>query len=222
MTDIVAIDGPAGAGKSTVSRKVAERLGYACLDSGAMYRAATWWNMHQGTDMDDPKALAETTRTMNLEMDERDGALRVLAGGQDVTEAIRTPGVTRMIRKLDGIPAVREQLREYQRAIGLSRPTVAEGRDMGTVVFPDARCKVFLDASLDARASRRVSQLGEKGVKVELAETRSEIDSRDQNDRNRETAPLVPAPDAHILDTTDMSLDEVVDRIVALVRGAAS
>ncbi|MCC6156005.1 MAG: (d)CMP kinase, partial [Candidatus Hydrogenedentes bacterium] len=158
ITDVLAIDGPAGAGKSTVARRVAETLGFAFLDTGAMYRAATWNAIHRGIDMDDGDALAEATRAMKLVIRESVQGQTVHVDGRDITQAIRTPDVTKRIAKLDHNAAVRAHLVELQRAFGARGRTVAEGRDMGTVVFPAAKCKVYLDASLDERARRRARE----------------------------------------------------------------
>lgn len=207
---IVTIDGPAGAGKSTVARRVAAELGFRFLDTGAMYRAATWRAMHTGVDLDDPEALAASTCAMRLEMPDEDGQSRVIVDGHDVTEAIRSPEVTRVIWKVDQIPAVRERLVELQRAFGHAQPTVAEGRDMGTVVFPEAACKFFLEASLDERTRRRAEELRANGVDVDIEALRAEIRERDEKTRTRKTAPLRPAPDARMLDTTALTIDEVV------------
>lgn len=217
-TQVVAIDGPAGAGKSTAARRVAERLGYSFLDTGAMYRAATWWAMHQGIDLDDPEALVHSTQQMELRLEESADGLLVKVNGTDITEAIRTPEVTRLIFKLDQNSAVRRQLVELQRQFGELRPTVAEGRDIGTVVFPKAGCKIFLDASLDERTARRAKDMHAKGIDVDLAALRAEIHERDEKTRNRDDSPLRPAEDALILDTTHLTLDEVVDEIVRLAR----
>ncbi|MCC6142316.1 MAG: (d)CMP kinase [Candidatus Hydrogenedentes bacterium] len=215
---IVAIDGPAGAGKSTVARRVAAELGFAFLDTGAMYRAATWWAMHQAVDLDDPDALAANTRCMQLSIEECRSGQCVVVNGQDVTDAIRTPEVTRQIFRLDQIPAVREQLVALQQAFGARQPTVAEGRDMGTVVFPQARCKIYLDASLEERTRRRARDLRQKGYDVDEAALREEIRERDEHGMKRATSPLRPAADAIHLDTSNLSQDEVVDRIVQIAR----
>ncbi len=217
-TYIVAIDGPAGAGKSTVARRVARRLGYAFLDTGAMYRAATWRALARGVDMDDPAATVESSRAMRLELNERENGLQVVVDGQDVTDAIRSPEVTRVIYKLDENPEVREHLVALQREFAARCPTVAEGRDMGTVVFPEARCKIFLDASLEERTRRRAAELRAKGVAVDMDALREEVRVRDEKTRTRAVAPLRRAEDATLVDTTNLTLDEVVDRIVRLAR----
>ncbi|HOZ48835.1 MAG TPA: (d)CMP kinase [Candidatus Hydrogenedentes bacterium] len=219
--EIVAIDGPAGAGKSTVARRVAERLGFAYLDTGAMYRAATWWALHRGADLNDAEALVDAVRAMPLEMEEGERGMVVRVDGQDVTAAIRTPEVTRMICCLDQNPGVRAHLVELQRAMARRGPTVAEGRDMGTVVFPQAKCKVFLDASLDERARRRAAEMRARDAHVDADAVRRDIEERDRKNRERETSPLRQAPDATLVDTTDLTLEEVVERIVNLARGRA-
>ena len=220
LVDIVAIDGPAGAGKSSAARESARRLGMRFLDTGAMYRAATWWAMYSHVDLANPKALAEATCRMPLELIEKNGSLLVKVGDTDVSQAIRTPEVTRSIRHLDGVPAVRAHLVQLQRDFAAKGPTVAEGRDMGTVVFPKARCKVFLDASIGERAHRRALEMEKFGAAVDRAALEAEIAARDDNDRNRAVAPLRPAPDAVLVDTTGKSLDEVVAEIVRLARAA--
>ncbi len=221
ITDIVAIDGPVGAGKSSVGRRVAELLGFAYLDTGAMYRAATWWAIENGADLDDPEALTAITRMMPLHMTDRQGVLRVLIGAQDITEAIRTPEITRQIYKLDHVAGVRDHLVTLQREFGAQQPTVADGRDMGTVVFPKARWKVYLDASLDERARRRAAQLAEKGVQVDLAALTKEIEDRDRKSMTRAVSPLRKAPDARVLDTSPLTFDQAVDAIVDFVREAS-
>ncbi|MCC6490281.1 MAG: (d)CMP kinase [Candidatus Hydrogenedentes bacterium] len=222
MRDIVAIDGPAGAGKSTIARRVAEALGFAFLDTGAMYRAATWWAMHEGINLDDPAALEKATSEMDLDLQEDGGITRVCVKGHDVSDAIRTPEVTRNIHKLDRSPGVRALLVELQRATGSRGPTVAEGRDIGTVVFPKAKCKVYLDASIEERARRRAEEFTRKGLAVDIAEVRADIRTRDEKDMTRAVAPLRRADDAHVIDTTHMTPQEAVDAIVALARSAWS
>lgn len=218
LTQIVAIDGPAGAGKSSVSREVAKRLGMAFLDSGAMYRAATWWAMHQGVDMNDPEALARSTEALPLEMLPDGITLRVIVDGHDVSKEIRSPEVTRNIRFLDGIREVRAPLVKLQRAFASRQPTVAEGRDMATVVFPNARCKIYLDASIEERTRRRAEQHDEQGTAYDPEALRTEILDRDANDMTRNVAPLQKAEDASTLDTSSLSFEEVVEEVLRRAR----
>jgi len=218
ITGIVAIDGPAGAGKSTVARQAAQRLGYAFLDTGAMYRAATWWALDQGIDLGDAQGLAEAVRRMPFEMSEADGRQRVLVGDRDVTTAIRSPEVTRCIDHLAPIAGVRAHLVALQRHVGAQGPTVAEGRDIGTVVFPKAKCKIYMTASLDERARRRARDLEAQGQTVDLNALREEIHARDEESLTREESPLRRAEDATLVDTTSMTLDEAVERVVELAQ----
>lgn len=220
LTDIVAIDGPAGVGKSSVAKAVAAALSYRHLDTGAMYRAATWWAMHRGVDWADPDALARATAAMPLRMEAGNGRTRVWVDEEEVTDAIRSLEVTNNIRHLDGIPEVRAHLVALQRAQAAQGPTVAEGRDMGTVVFPHARCKIFLDASLEERTRRRALQLATQGKTVNVARLQDEIDQRDRNDRTRKTAPLRPAEDAIIIDTTHLGESEVEAAVLEKARAA--
>jgi cytidylate kinase len=218
ITEVVAIDGPAGAGKSTAARRLATLLGFAFLDTGAMYRAATWRALDRGVNLDDRAALALSTQQMDLRMDESGGKQTVLVDGRDVTDAIRSPEVTRKIHRLDSIPEVRARLVELQRHVAARRPIVAEGRDMGTVVFPRAKCKFYLDASLDERARRRYEELRTKGIEVDFQALREEIESRDIRAMTRAISPLRPAPDAVRIDTTRITLDQVVEQMAALAR----
>ncbi len=217
-TQIVAIDGPAGAGKSTVARRVAQQLGFAFLDTGAMYRAATWRALKHAVDLDDPQTLAASTEAMNLVIEETPEGQRVLVDDEDVTQAIRTPEVTRLIFKLDQNSAVRRTLVELQRRFGERQPTVAEGRDIGTVVFPKAKCKIYLDASLECRTRRRADDLEKAGRPVDLDRLRDEIHERDEKSRNRADSPLRRADDALLVDTSDLSIDQVVTTLERLAR----
>jgi len=214
ITEVVTIDGPAGAGKSTVARRAAKRLGYAFLDTGAMYRAATWRAMHLNVSLTDTEALSRSTREMHLELVD-DNTVRV--DGVDVSDAIRTREVTQYIHRLADLPGVRETIVAEQRRIAANRPTVAEGRDMGTVVFPQASCKIFLDASPEERAHRRAEELKAAGQQVDIGDLAQEIRERDERDRNRAVAPLRPADDAIEVDTTGMTLEESIDTVIALV-----
>ena len=201
---IVAIDGPAGAGKSTVARAVAERLGFTYLDSGAMYRCVALASHRSG------RPPAEVARQVRIEL-----GSRVLLDGRDVSEEIRTPEVTRRSSQVAADPGVREALVDKQREIMAAGDYVAEGRDIGTVVAPEAEVKVFLTASAQERARRRAAELG-----GELEEVLADQLARDERDRTRAHSPLVAAPGAVELDTTGLTVDEVVDRIAQLVRAA--
>jgi len=215
---IVAIDGPAGAGKSSVAKRVAQELDFHYLDTGAMYRAATWRALHKGIDLDDAEALAISTQAMELGIEEGAEGQRVRVDGRDVTDAIRSSEVTRAIYKLDQNSAVRRCLVALQRRFGEGQPTVAEGRDIGTVVFPKAKCKIYLDASLDERTRRRARQLEMKGVSVDCTELRADIEERDEKSMNRADSPLRRAEDAVLLDTTALGPGEVVEAIARLAR----
>lgn len=218
LTQVVAIDGPAGAGKSTVAQRAAKALNMAFLDTGAMYRAATWRALHHAVDLDDGEALSASTAAMDLDLRKEGDGLRVFVDGQEVTGAIRTQEVTRVIYKLDQNPEVRAHLVRLQREFAVDRPTVAEGRDMGSVVFPSARCKIYMEASLEERTRRRIRDLEAQGITVDFDELRNEIHERDEMSRNRAVAPLRRAADAVYLDTTGLTLEEAVDRVVALAR----
>ena len=215
---VLTIDGPSGSGKGTISRLVAARLGWHYLDSGALYRsvgvAAGW----AGIDLDDGGALvrcAFDTRVAFREAD--DGELRVLVNGHDATDELRTETAGAAASAIAAIPAVRTALKDRQRAFRQPPGLVADGRDMGTVIFPDAPFKVFLTASAEERAERRYKQLKEKGVSVTMDGLLREILARDARDASRSVAPLRPASDAVHIDTTGLGIDEVVGRVLALV-----
>ena len=217
-TQIIAIDGPAGAGKSSIAKRVAREMGFAFLDTGAMYRAATWRAVNQGIDLDDADALAASTEAMQLDLRETETGQQVSVDGREVTEAIRRPEVTKRIYKLDQNSAVRRRLVALQREFGEKQPTVAEGRDIGTVVFRQAKCKIYLDASLEVRAQRRADQLATTGVAVDMAQLKADIHERDEQSKNREDSPLRQAEDAVLVDTSAMTPDEVVAAIVRIAR----
>ncbi len=208
---IVAIDGPAGAGKSTVARKLASRLGFTIIDTGAIYRSVALAALRAGIAWDDDEGLARLLDAglgISLEGD------RVLLHGEDVSEAIRTPEMSRGASVVSARPVVRQKLLQLQRDLGAQAPrgAVLEGRDIGTVVFPDADVKFFLTASDEARASRRHAELVGKGVPVPLTEVLSDQRRRDKDDTERTLAPLRRAPDAVVVDTTGLDLDQVVER----------
>lgn len=217
-TQILGIDGPAGAGKSSTAREAARRLGFAFLDTGAMYRAATWWALQQGLDLDDPVAMARSTQSMELDITETPQGQRVAVNGTDVTDAIRTPEVTKLIYKLDQNPEVRRHLVALQQRFGEKQPTVAEGRDIGTVVFPKAKCKIYMDAAINERARRRAKEMEAKGRAVDVAALCADIAERDRQSMERADSPLRRADDAILLDTTSLSFDESVAEVVRIAR----
>ena len=221
---ILGIDGPAGAGKSTISKLIAQELGFACLDTGAMYRSVAWQAVHDGVSLDDDEALGNVARTHQIEfVTEAGNALpkQVLIGGVDVTSAIRTAEIDRAVSPVSAAPSVRAALLDQQRRIGASGDYVVEGRDICTVVFPHADVKVFLTASADERARRRVAQNKERGVgDTDFEAVRADIIRRDEYDSTREVAPLRQAEDAVLVDSSDMGVDEVVSFICGLVRTA--
>ena len=221
---IIAIDGPSGAGKSSVSKLVATRLGFSCLDTGAMYRSVAWQAVHDGVALDDNEALGKLARTYDIEFEHEPGnpsPIGVSIGGNDVTLAIRTLEIDRAVSPVSAAPAVREALVAQQQRIGRAGNYVVEGRDIGTVVFPDAEVKVFLTASNEARARRRVLQNEQRGVgSTDFDEVLADIIRRDTADSTRAASPLVPAEDAVHIDSSDMTIDEVVEAICDLARKA--
>jgi CMP/dCMP kinase len=206
---IVAIDGPAGAGKSTVARSVANRLGYLYIDTGAMYRAVALWAVQNQVDLDDLHRLEQLARQARIEF----SGHRVLLNGADVTAAIREPGVSEAASKVAAYGGVRRAMREEQRRIAASHSAVMEGRDIGTVVFPDAQVKIYLDAHPQERARRRAAETGAPTEQVAR-----QIADRDQRDRTRAEAPLSQAPDAEYLDSSGLSPEQVEEAILKLVR----
>lgn len=214
---VLTIDGPSGSGKGTISRLIARRLGWHYLDSGALYRAigvAAGWS---DVDLADPAALVRCAFDTRVEFDESGEELRILVNGMDATDELRTETAGAAASAIAAIPEVRSALKERQRAFRQPPGLVADGRDMGTVIFPDASCKVFLTASAEERAERRYKQLKDKGVSVTLESLLREILARDARDAQRAVAPLRPAEDAVCIDTTGMSIDAVVERVLALL-----
>jgi len=216
---IVAIDGPAGAGKSTVARELARRLGFTIVDTGAIYRAVALAAQRAGVAWDDDEALGTLLDGPQFQLSFADDT-RVLLGGDDVTDAIRTPEISRGASIVSARPVVRKKLLGLQRELGRRAPrgAVLEGRDIGTVVFPDADVKFFLTASDEARAARRQSELKDKGVAIDVSEVLADQRRRDKDDSERAIAPLKPASDAIVVDTTAMDLGQVVDECLRIAR----
>ena len=214
---VVAIDGPAGAGKSTIAKLAAEKLGYAYIDTGAMYRSVAWKFLQTGEEFDEA-FISELANTMIIEFKPEAKVNRVFVDGTEVTEAIRTPEVTAIVSRVAAIGAVREAMVEQQRRMGEIGGVLMDGRDIGTVVFPHAQLKIFLTASVEERARRRYKEMLEKGQQVELAQLQEDIAARDKQDSERAISPLRQAEDALLLDTSDMSIAQVTDKILQLVQ----
>jgi CMP/dCMP kinase len=216
---IIAIDGPAGAGKSTIAKGLAKRLGYVNLDTGAMYRALGLKAVERGISLDDEAALYGLADQSRIELEPTPNGNRVLLDGRDITEAIRTQEVSEAASRVSVHPRVRVWMVDRQREMGAGGGVVMEGRDIGTKVFPNAEVKIFLDANPDVRAQRRVVQNIEKlGTSKPAEEIAAEMKLRDQRDSTRAASPLVPAPDAVILDSSGLTIDQVVDRAMEIVK----
>jgi len=218
---VIAIDGPAGAGKSTVAKRLAARLGFLYIDTGAMYRAVALWAQRAGISWDNPQALEELALAADIQLES--DPTRVFLNGEEVTEAIREPGISQGASKVSALGGVRRALVDKQREMAQSASVVMEGRDIGTVVFPDAAVKIFLDADPKERAGRRMLELRAKAASAPPAgEVLREIRERDDRDRNRAESPLVQAPDAELVDTTGLSIEEVEETILKIVRARTS
>jgi CMP/dCMP kinase len=219
---IVAVDGPAGAGKSTVSRRLARGLGFRYIDSGAMYRVIGVLAAERGIEFTDSAALVALCDETHIEFEDRNGVLRTTVGDRDLTGAIRTPEAGQLASKVSVVPAVRERLVGKQRAMAADGPLVMEGRDIGTAVFPGAAVKIYLTASAQERARRRCAELAERGISTDAAEVAEEIADRDRRDQSRAHSPLRPADDAIVIDTTGENIETVVARLRAVVERASS
>jgi cytidylate kinase len=214
---IIAIDGPAGAGKSTIAQRVAQQLGFQLIDTGAIYRTVAWKAGQNGLELEDGGAVAEMARGLSFRFDLVDGLNTLFCNGEAVGQEIRSPEVSYGASIVSAHPEVRGALLDIQRDLGRSRSSVLEGRDIGTVVFPDAEVKIFLTATPEERARRRVEQMAEAGDEADYDEVLSEIVARDDRDSSRSAAPLKKAEDAHAIDSTRYSIDEVVEQILGLV-----
>lgn len=214
---VVAIDGPAGAGKSTIAKLAAGKLSFAYIDTGAMYRAVTWKLLQTGKPFT-PELAGELAREICITFRPENAVNRVFVDGTEVTDAIRTAEVTGLVSKVAAVPEVRTAMVDQQRRMGKEGGIVMDGRDIGTVVFPDAQCKIFLTATVEERARRRGLELEAKGETVDYKKLQEEIASRDKQDMEREVSPLRQAEDAIYLDTSAMNIEQVTDKVLELVK----
>jgi cytidylate kinase len=217
VAKIITIDGPAGSGKSTVSRLLATRLKVLYLDTGAMYRAVALQAKRKGVDLKDKEKISRLCRDLDLQFKTLDGATRLFVGAEDISAAIRSPEMDMLSSAISAIKEVREAMTLLQRKMAEQGGVVAEGRDMGTVVFPDADYKFFVNADPEVRAGRRYRERLERGEAVSRGEVEKELRKRDAQDMTRALAPLVPAKDAIIIDTTNLTVEEVVERMVKTI-----
>jgi cytidylate kinase len=219
---VIAIDGPAGAGKTTTAREVARRLGFTHLDTGAMYRAAALEVLRRKGNLDDPESIARIVEECDLSVRFTREGQRVYLGGDDVTDQVRSPEVTKAVSPVCEVPEVRRRMVELQRKIAAGKNIVAEGRDIGTVVFPDADLKVFLTASLEERVRRRLQDYAEAGRSISEEEIAADLQRRDHRDVHRSDSPLKKADDAVEINTTGMSFPEQVEAVIELYRRKVS
>ncbi len=218
MSFNIAIDGPAGAGKSTAAKLAAKELGFIYVDTGAMYRTIALYLLRSGTDIEEEAALQAALEDIDVRISYEQGVQHMILNGEDVSGLIRTPEVSDMASRSSARPAVRKKLLDLQRQLAAREDVLMDGRDIGTAILPKADLKIFLTASVAERARRRFLEMKEKGEECSEEEIRREIEERDYRDMHREISPLVQAEDAVLLDTSDMTLEQVVERITALAK----
>jgi cytidylate kinase len=219
LSPVITIDGPSGAGKGTISSLLANELGWNFLDSGAIYRVLAIAAMHHQIDPEDESALLPLASNLDVNFETTEHGIKIVLEGEDITYSIRTEDVGSVASKIASLPRIREALLRRQRAFRDEPGLVADGRDMGTVVFPNAEVKIFLTASAEERAQRRYKQLKDKGHDVNIARLLSDIQARDERDANRAVAPLVPADDALVLDSTHLNVEQVIEKVKEFMKG---
>ena len=215
---MITIDGPAGAGKSTVGKALSRQLSYIYLDTGALYRAVAYKVIQEGITPDNHVRLADLCCRISIHLKNEDGYMKVFVNDEDVTDKIRTEGIGLLASKISAIPTVRNALFLVQREAGKKGGIVAEGRDMGTVIFPDADFKFFLDAGVEERANRRYKELLMRGDHIDFQEIQKDLIQRDRQDREREVAPLVPSENAVVIDSTNMTISGVIDQMISVIQ----
>ena len=220
MINNIAIDGPAGAGKSTIAKKLAKELGYVYVDTGAMYRAMAYYFLTNDISSDDEAAIAKACENVNVSIAYKNNEQQVLLNGDNISDKIRNEEVGNMASATSVYPVVRTKLVELQRQLAMKENVIMDGRDIGTVVLPNANVKIYLTASSKVRAQRRFDELTEKGISCEFDEIEKDIIDRDYRDMHRETSPLKQADDAVLLDSSDMDIDEVVEKMKEIIREA--
>ena len=218
MGFVIAVDGPAGSGKGTITSLVAERLGISLMDTGAMYRCVTVYFLRNGVDLEDDAGVKEALTQIDIDMEMIDGVQNFFLNGENVTKEIRTKEVDAIVSQVSHVLPVRLAMVDLQRRLARGKNIIMEGRDIGTNVFPDAECKIYLDATPEERARRRMKQNEEKGIEATYEEVLANVLFRDENDRTSDVAPLKMADDAVLLDSTNLSIEEVVEEAIRIIK----
>lgn len=218
MGFVIAVDGPAGSGKGTITSRVAKRLGISIMDTGAMYRCVTVYFLRNGIELDDDAGVKDALTKIDIEMEVIDGVQNFFLNGENVSKEIRTKEVDALVSQVSHVLPVRLAMVDLQRKLARGKNIIMEGRDIGTNVFPDAECKIYLDATPEERARRRMKQNEEKGIKVSYEEVLANVKFRDENDKTSDVAPLKMADDAVLLDSTNLSIEEVTDEAIRIIK----
>jgi cytidylate kinase len=218
MGFVIAVDGPAGSGKGTITSRVAKRLGISIMDTGAMYRCVTVYFLRNGIELDDDAGVKDALTKIDIEMEVIDGVQNFFLNGENVSKEIRTKEVDALVSQVSHVLPVRLAMVDLQRKLARGKNIIMEGRDIGTNVFPDAECKIYLDATPEERARRRMKQNEEKGIEVSYEDVLANVKFRDENDKTSDVAPLKMADDAVLLDSTNLSIEEVTDEAIRIIK----